>query len=302
MDWHVVLAGLIVGFAVGLTGMGGGALMTPVLILLLNVNPAAAVSSDLVASVVMKPVGGAVHLRRRTVHYGIVKWLMLGSVPTAFLGVLLLRSLPDRHLLKDRLELAIGAALLLALVGLIVRVVLAHYRPTPPAADVRQVPVRPIPTLLVGAVGGLIVGMTSVGSGSLMIVALMFLYPALTMSQLVGTDLVQAVPLVLSAAVGQVLFGEFHLALTAALVVGSVPAVYAGARVSAVAPQQFVRRALAVVLLMSALELVHVPTVGLGWALVLSVLVAFGSRLVPSLRGRRTGAPRYRRSPATERG
>src|ERR1051326_4644517 len=91
IDWYMALAGLIVGFTVGLTGMGGGALMTPILVLLFKIQPLAAVSSDLVAAVVMKPVGGGVHLRHGTVNRQLVKWLMIGSIPSAFLGVVLLR-------------------------------------------------------------------------------------------------------------------------------------------------------------------------------------------------------------------
>src|SRR4029078_10993436 len=91
LDLWVSLAGLLVGFVVGLTGMGGGALMTPVLVLVFGVQPLAAVSSDLVASMIMKPVGSAVHLRRGTVHSGLVRWLVVGSVPSAFVGVLLLK-------------------------------------------------------------------------------------------------------------------------------------------------------------------------------------------------------------------
>src|SRR5438093_6863304 len=114
IDWYMALAGLIVGFTVGLTGMGGGALMTPILVLLFKVQPLAAVSSDLVAAVVMKPVGGGVHLRRGTVNFPLVRWLMVGSVPAAFAGVLILRQLGDGVVVQDRIKQVLGAALLLA--------------------------------------------------------------------------------------------------------------------------------------------------------------------------------------------
>jgi hypothetical protein len=126
--------------------------------------------------------------------------------------------------------------------------------------------------VLVGALGGLVVGMTSVGSGSLIIVTLLVLYPQLTAAELVGTDLVQAVPLVGSAALGHILFGEFHLDLTTSLLLGSIPGVYAGARVSAVAPGTVVRRALAIVLTASALKLLGASNLQLLAALVLAVL------------------------------
>ena len=133
--------------------------------------------------------------------------------------------------------------------------------------------VRPIPTLLVGIVGGLVVGMTSVGSGSLMIVALLLLYPSIRAGQLVGTDLVQAVPLVASASLGHLLFGDFQLDLTASLLIGALPGVYVGARVSSVAPGGIVRRALVVVLLASGLKLLEASRRPWSWLVLLSVAV-----------------------------
>ena len=136
------------------------------------------------------------------------------------------------------------------------------------AASPVGVRVRRIPTLLVGVVGGLVVGMTSVGSGSLMIVALLLLYPALRMGQLVGTDLVQAVPLVAAAAAGHLLFGDFQLTVTTSLLLGAIPGVILGAHASSRAPSGIVRRALALVLLASGLKMIGVPDVPLGIALV----------------------------------
>ena len=117
----MALGGLIVGFVVGLTGMGGGALMTPMLVLFFNVNAFTAVSSDLVAAAVMKPVGSLVHMRRGTVHWPIVGWLMVGSIPTAFAGVFVLKSLGKGQEVTDNLKIALGLALLMAAAGLIVR-------------------------------------------------------------------------------------------------------------------------------------------------------------------------------------
>jgi uncharacterized membrane protein YfcA len=268
LDLWVALAGLGVGFVVGLTGMGGGALMTPVLVLGFGVQPLAAVSSDLVAAVVMKPVGGGVHLRRGTVRGDVVRWLALGSVPAAFAGVLVLRAIgADR--VQARLEVLLGVVLLVAALAMVARLTMSARRAAAGPRPAR--PVRPVPTLLVGVLGGLVVGMTSVGSGSLMIVALMILYPAMSTAELVGTDLVQAVPLVLSAALGHLLFGDLHVGLTAALLLGSVPGVYLGARVSSRAPDRIVRPALALVLLFSALKLLDVPNVVLAGVAVVAV-------------------------------
>lgn len=280
-DPGVAVAGLLVGVVVGLTGMGGGALMTPVLILFFGVPPLAAVSSDVVAGLFMKPVGGLVHLRRGTVHLGLVRWLCVGSVPGAFCGVLALRSFGSGERLAEVLLGVLGAVLVVASLGMVAKAYF-HLRDRqerrrtgrPPAAEpaIATVPVRPTATVLVGAGGGLVVGMTSVGAGSLMIVALLLLYPSLTAGRLVGTDLVQAVPLVASASLGHVLVGDFDPGLTGSVLVGAMPGVWLGARLSSRSRGGLVRRALAVVLLASGLRLLGVPT-GL-------VLVTVGAALV----------------------
>jgi uncharacterized protein len=282
IDPLLSLAAFGVGIVVGLTGMGGGALMTPVLVLFFNVLPLTAVSSDLVASAVMKPVGSIVHLRRGTVHLALVKWLCIGSIPGAFSGVLIARALGRGQQVQDVIRLALGVALLLAAFGLTVRsyirlVERARHRdgraaPLPQGRP--SVDVRPLPTVVLGALGGLVVGLTSVGSGSLIIIALMALYPRLKASELVGTDLVQAVPLVASAALGHILFGDFRLELTTSLLVGCVPGVWVGAHLSARAPGGLVRRALAFVLLASALKLLNVSTVNTGIVLALVAVIA----------------------------
>lgn len=276
LDGFVILAGVIVGFAVGLTGMGGGALMTPVLVLLLHVQPAAAVSSDLVASFFMKPVGSAVHVRRGTVHFRLVAWLVAGAAPAAFAGAALLNSLAGGKALQHDVQLGLGTALLVAVGGILLRVLTAPAASaaTGTDADADAPPVRVLPTLLVGVVGGAVVGMTSVGSGSLMIVALMFLYPSLSGAKLVGTDLVQSVPLVGAAALGQLLFGHVQLGVTLSLLIGSLPAVYVGARLSSVAPMGLLRPVITAVLLLSGLKLVGVPTVALLPAFAVGLLVA----------------------------
>ncbi|NUR82874.1 MAG: sulfite exporter TauE/SafE family protein, partial [Nonomuraea sp.] len=245
IDLALVVGSFVVAVVVGLTGMGGGALMTPMMMLFFNVPPLAAVSSDLVASAVMKPVGSVVHLRRGTVNLRLVGWLCAGSVPAAFCGVFLARAFA----VTDAVKYALGVALLLAVAGMAVKGWLGTRGGS---SNAHEIVVRPIPTLLVGTVGGLVVGVSSVGSGSLIIVALLVLYPALKANQLVGTDLVQAVPLVASAALGHLLFGDFQLQLTLSLLIGSIPGVYLGARISSRAPGGLIRALLAIVLLASA--------------------------------------------------
>jgi uncharacterized membrane protein YfcA len=275
MDLTLALAGLGVGIVVGLTGMGGGALMTPLLVLLFGVPPVAAVSSDLAASAVMKPFGGWVHARRGTVNWRLVGWLCAGSVPSAFVGVLLLRLLGDDETVQHTIKVALGVALLLAAAGLLLKAWVSRRQGTSdgPPAEIR---VRPLPTLLVGVAGGVIVGLTSVGSGSLIIVALLALYPKLRANDLVGTDLIQAIPLVLSAAIGHAFFGDLHLDIAGAVLLGSIPGVLIGARISSRAPGGIVRAALVIVLLASALKLLDVPTTAVGIITGAAILVAVG--------------------------
>ena len=280
-DPLVIASGLFVGFVVGLTGMGGGALMTPILVLLFHVEPLAAVSSDIVAAMVMKPIGGAVHWRRGTVQRGLVTWLMAGSIPSAFLGVLLLRRLDVGAGLQGHIKLALGVALLVVVTGLIVRPLLISRR-----AEPRPFQLRRLATLLVGIVGGLVVGLTSVGSGSLIIVALLLLYPRMQLSELVGTDLVQAVPLVASAAIGHLLFGNFKLGLTVSILIGSLPGVFVGARFSSRAPDYVIRPSLAVVLLLSGMKLVGVSNPILAVIAPVSIAVGLAYGLSAARRAR----------------
>jgi uncharacterized protein len=275
VDPYVAAAGLLVGFTVGLTGMGGGALMTPLLVLVFKVQPLAAVSSDLVAAVIMKPVGGGVHLRRGTVNFALVRWLMVGSVPAAFAGVLVLRQLGDGAVVQGRIKQVLGVALLLAASSIAAKALLQARRAAlGTASAVRAFQLRPLPTVVIGVVGGLVVGMTSVGSGSLMIVLLLVLYPMLRSSELVGTDLVQAIPLVASAAAGHLLFGDFQVGLTASLLVGSIPGVYLGARLSSRANDAVIRPALVLVLVASGLKLLGVDNLQLGLLVLALVLLA----------------------------
>ena len=296
MDLTLVLTAFGVAVVVGLTGMGGGALMTPALVLFFGVPPLAAVSSDLVASAVMKPVGSAVHLRRRTVNLDVVKWLVMGSVPSAFCGVLILKWLGPGEDVQQSVKLALGCALLLSAILLVVRAYVrlaervrsADGRGAELPTERPAVAVRILPTVLLGIVGGIVVGMTSVGSGSLIIIGLMLIYPGLKANQLVGTDLLQAVPLVIAAAAGHTLFGDLDLGLTLPLVLGSIPGVYLGAMLSSRLSGGFVRRALAFVLLASALKMLSIPDPVTAGILVVALL---GAPLAWMVLRRRKGFP-----------
>ncbi len=250
--------------------------MTPMLILLFGVKPLTAISSDLVAAVVMRPVGAAVHLRKGTVNLNLVKWMVLGSVPMAFLGSYLLHVLTNAKTAQNNIERALGAALLVGAAAMVVRFVLDRRQGNTRQGVVHDLTTRPVPTVFIGMVGGFIVGMTSVGSGSLMIVLLLFVYPMLGANQLVGTDLAQAVPLTLAAALGALTFGHIALPVTTSIVIGSVPAVLVGSFLSSRAPDRYVRPAITFVIFASGLKYVGVGTTTLGW-IMCATLLAIGA-------------------------
>jgi uncharacterized membrane protein YfcA len=274
IDPYIVLGSAIVGLLVGMTGAGGGALMTPMLILLFSIKPSTAISSDLVAAVVMRPFGAAVHMRAGTVNLKLVRWMVLGSVPAAFLGAYLLHLMGNAKSAETNIETFLGAALLIGAGAMVLRFVLDRRAGGARTAYVADVRPRPLLTLAIGIVGGVIVGMTSVGSGSLMIVGLLFIYPTLGANQLVGTDLTQAVPLTLAAALGAVAFGHVEISVTGSLILGSVPAVLIGSMLSSSVPDRYVRPAIAFVIFASGLKYVGVATTALGWILCGTLLVA----------------------------
>jgi hypothetical protein len=290
IDPYIVLGSSVIGLLVGLTGAGGGALMTPMLILLFHVKVTKAISSDLVAAVFMRPFGAAVHMSKKTVNFRLVGWMVTGSVPMAFLGAYLLHLMGDAKTSQTNIEKALGAALLVGATAMVVRYVLDRRSGHDRRSVVHDVKVRPVPTVLIGMVGGLIVGMTSVGSGSLMIVMLLFLYPMLGANQLVGTDLTQAVPLTVAAALGALAFGHVEFSVTTSIVIGSIPAVIVGSFISSRAPDRYIRPAITFVILASGLKYVGVGTTALGWVL---CVILLGGAAVWLLRARpwRNGTP-----------
>jgi uncharacterized protein len=268
LDLYKTLAGVIIGFVIGLTGMGGGALMTPVLVLLFGVNPGSAVSADVVTSLVLKPFGGSVHIRRRTVNWRLVQWLMIGSIPSAFLGAYVLDDvIGTDH--QDSVKRILGWVLIVAAGAILAKLLLqARRKQAPVTAMMDPALVRPLPTLVIGALGGLIVGMTSVGSGSLIIVALMLIYPKLSSKEMVGTDLIQAIPLVGAAAVGHYVFGKLDISIISSVLLGAIPAVMVGAHFSSKGADRYIRPVLVAVLAISALGLLGVSN---GWLLAAAI-------------------------------
>ena len=255
----VLIVSFFVGIVVGLTGMGGGALMTPALILL-GVNPAAAVANDLVAASVNKSVGASVHWRRGSPNLKLAGLLIAGSVPFAFAGGFIVRAVGPDAAQETFLTTAIGCALLFTAATYTLRMYLQLRQVVGGNELGEDAPqIRVLPTILVGAVGGLLVGITSVGSGSLIMVALLLIYPTLSAVRLVGTDLVQAVPLVLAAAVGHVLTEGVTWAVLVPLILGGTPGTFLGARMASWVSQSVIRRGIVIVLTLTGLKMLGVP-------------------------------------------
>jgi uncharacterized protein len=261
----IVVAGFVVGIVVGLTGMGGGALMTPALIFLGVGNASTVVTADLTAAAISRSAGAATHARQGSPNWTLAKWLIIGSVPAALLGPWLIHGLAGGdHDSVDRLLMeCIGFALLFAATTYALRLYLNLRRTNDErgTADADP-PIRPLVTLAVGAMGGLLVGITSVGAGSVIMIALLMLYPGLSPVRLVGTDLVQAVPLVLAAAASNIAINGLDWHILVPLVIGSTPGTVLGARLAPQVPQSYIRRGIVVVLTMSGVALLDKS----GWA------------------------------------
>jgi uncharacterized membrane protein YfcA len=263
--FSILAAGFIVGVVVGLTGMGGGALMTPALIFLGVGDASTVVTADLTAAAIYKSGGALTHAKEGSPNLPLAKWLILGSVPFALAGPWLLHAIvgDEPASIDTVLKECIGFALLLAASTYALRLLinLHRVRHGAPTADDDPM-VRALPTFLVGALGGLLVGVTSVGSGSVIMIALLMLYPGLSAVKLVGTDLVQAVPLVLAAAVSNIVINGLDWGLLIPLVLGSVPGTILGARIAPRVPQSVIRRGIVIVLTMSGVALLDKA----GWA------------------------------------
>jgi uncharacterized membrane protein YfcA len=262
-ELKTAVAAFIVGIAVGITGMGGGALMTPALIFLGVGSTSTVVTADLTAAAVSRSAGAAMHWRQGSPNLVLAGWLIAGSVPCAFLGPLVLPHVTSGADFESVLQECIGFALLFAATTYALRLYIELRRRAAGLHVAEGDPrVRPIPTVLVGALGGLLVGITSVGSGSIIMIALITLYPTLSALKLVGTDLVQAVPLVLAAAVSNVIEHGLDIGITIPLIIGSVPGTMLGAKVAARVRPTYIRRGIVVVLTMSGLALLDKS----GWA------------------------------------
>jgi uncharacterized membrane protein YfcA len=264
VDPGIVVAGLFIGTLIGLTGMGGGSLTTPFLILFAGVRPVLAVGTDLIYSAATKWLGAAVHLRQRTVDLRLAAMLGLGSVPASLIGVRVVNGLGGSA--DEVVAKGLGAALILVAGVLLLRrpIERALKRRTVtrsgwPGASDPSSSLRPrvgaLATVGLGAAVGFLVGFTSVGSGTLIVAALLLLYPALPLGKVVGTDVMQAALLTSVAGVAYLGLGQVDLSLAAALLAGSLPGVVIGSRLSAKAPEHVLQPVLAGVLMLAGARL-----------------------------------------------
>lgn len=258
MDWLYAVAGLGVGVMVGLTGVGGGALMTPLLVLLFGISPATAIGTDLWFAALTKIAGGALHHSRGTVDWQVLRRLMAGSLPVALATLAWLHFSGASQLRSGLLMNALGAVLLLTAVAMIFkkRTQAFGLRLRGTAPEVFKA-AQPALTVLAGGILGFLVTLTSIGAGALGAVMLVYLYPIrMTPARLVGTDIVHAIPLTIVAGTGHALMGNVQLDLLGMLLVGSVPGVLIGAHFSTRAPEGLIRPTIAAVLVAVGLKLI----------------------------------------------
>lgn len=258
IDLATTLSGFGVGIIVGLTGIGGGALMTPLLVLVLGIAPQIAVGTDLLFASITKVFGVLVHGRRGTVDWLVVKRLAAGSLPAALITVLLLAFLGTSKVRSGVMLNGIGVALALTALGLAFRRRLHEFgRTLRTGSPVGFKHWQPTLTVVAGVVVGCLVALTSVGAGALGTVALIYLYPyRLTPAKLVGTDLAHAIPLALVAGAGHLMLGNVDFGLLANLLLGSIPGIVLGSLLSTRAPEAIIRNAIAFVLLLVAGKLI----------------------------------------------
>ncbi len=250
MDLGYILAGLVVGFLVGMTGVGGGSLMTPMLIFLFGVSPAIAVGTDLLFAAVTKGGGMLAHSRKGTVKWSIVGRLALGSIPMAITTVILLDYLQvDRARMNLLVSGGLGVALVLTSLALFFRRDMQRLGDRVKRAVPDWKAWRTPVTIMAGMLLGILVPLTSVGAGALGAAMLMFLYPGLPMARIVGTDIAHAVPLTAVAGLGHLQLGTVDGSLLGMLLVGSLPGIYLGSHLSTAVPERVMRPLLASTLL-----------------------------------------------------
>lgn len=280
MTWQLSVAGLLIGTLVGITGMGGGSLMTPMLVLLFGFKPTVAIGTDIFHGAIFKSFGAVQHRRLGTVHARLTFWMLLGSAPMSLLGVAVADWI-ERHY-GDGIESVqarvLGVALILGGTGFFVKAFL-HSKGTSDAPFLLKRRDR-ILAFAVGLTGGFIVGLTSVGSGTFFGLMMLILFP-LTTAKIVGTDIFHAAALLWVAGAGHIIAGNIDFAAMGWLLIGSIPGVLLGSRVTVRLPERALRVSLALTLSLSGLKLLDIPGdkvfvpagVGVGVVLVVWLLV-----------------------------
>jgi uncharacterized protein len=290
--WELALAGLLVGALVGMTGMGGGSLMTPILVILFGFQPAVAVGTDIAHGAIFKTVGAVQHRRMGNVRAQLAGWMLLGSAPLSLLGVWVADWLQHHYGegVDSTMGRILGGALLFGCVGLVAK----NFVDSKPIAD-GDFPLTNrdrTAAFLIGLFGGFVVGLTSVGSGVFFGLTLLVLFP-LRARKVVGTDIFHAAALLYVAGAGHLVAGNVHMGTVGWLLLGSLPGVLAGGRLSVQIPDRLLRLALATVLGLSGLKLIDVPGSGVVivvlLALAMAALLAYLARHTWSRRRRRIG-------------
>jgi uncharacterized protein len=276
MDFRYSIVGLVIGVLVGLTGMGGGSLLAPILILIFGIPPVWAVGTDVAYSTITKALGSVVHIRQRHTNFKIALWLACGSVPATLLSVALVQYIRKHYgsIVNGVILHAIGFTLILVAVLLVAKpflmrridqkrlemqkqAALAEESGEPGSAPNHwEKRYRPLITVLIGAFVGFLVGLTSVGSGTLIIVSLAFLFPRLTAKELVGTDIFQAFMLLAAGAIAYIIAGTINWRIVGLLLIGSLPGVFMGSKLSKFIPEPYMRPVLAAVLVISGWKLI----------------------------------------------
>src|SRR3954463_2309960 len=277
MDPLIIIFGFGVGILVGTTGIGGGALMTPILILVFGFKPTTAIGTDLAYGAVTKTVGGVRHWRQKTVDFGLSTWMAFGSVPAAVTGVYVLHILEDKlgSGFDDAILIAVAGALLLTGLVILARLLL----PSGGKGERHTTPLErrhKIAAVALGASVGFVLGVTSAGSGSLIAVGLIMLF-RLTPQRVVGTDVFHAAILLWAAAIAHVIAGNVDFALAGTILLGSIPGVWIGSGLTVRLPVGVMRATLACVLLAAGLALLQKADIGIPPAIIIGGPIAVGA-------------------------
>ena len=263
MELYFILAGIFVGFCVGVTGVGGGSLMTPILILLLKVEPHIAVGTDLLYAAISKFFGGVVHFKKSNVVWPIVLWLAIGSIPASIVtNYLVATYLGNINAIKLIMTLILGVMLTITGISLIFRnrieAFFDRYRKTDQTDSLTsQIPKYKL--VLMGILLGVVVTLSSVGAGAFGVMALVLIFPQLPLIRIIGSDVVHAVLLTLVAGLGHLLSGSVDSHMLAFLLVGAIPAIIVGTLLSSKLPEKKLRPILGVTLLLLGINFVVNP-------------------------------------------